>query len=79
MWVDPGDYNALYACVKNDAVDVCKLLLDGGMDFDAYMRWANSHSDHSHVETIEALADHWTEIQTMKQSETPEDGGMTLA
>ena len=38
MWVDANDYDAFHACVKNDAVKVCKLLLDGGIDFDQYRR-----------------------------------------
>ena len=42
MWVDVNDYSTLHACVQNDAVGVCKLLLDGGMDFDQYRQWAQT-------------------------------------
>lgn len=36
MWVDPNDYGALYACMENGAVDVAKLLLDGGTALEQY-------------------------------------------
>ena len=79
MWVQPNDYTAFYACVQNDAVDVCKLLLDGGMDFNAYQEWMKDRPVLGHQETLDALAEHWAEIQKMEQSGTPEQGGMTLA
>ena len=83
MWVDANDYNALHACVQNDAVEVCKLLLDGGMDFDQYRQWAQTRSCAGHEETLQALADHWSEMQAeMEQAEAPDEiqqnGGMTL-
>lgn len=79
MWVDADDYGAFHVCVQNDAVEVCKLLLDGGMDFDVYQQWAKNHPSPGHEDTIQALALHWQEIQTgMEQSEAPEMGGQTL-
>ena len=77
MWVDINDYNALHACVQNDAVEVCKLLLDGGMDFDQYRQWAQTRSCAGHEETLQALADHWSEMQA-EQAAAQESGGMTL-
>ena len=82
MWVDVNDYPALQACVENDAVDVAKLLLDGGMDFDQYrQRYPNSVNS----ETIQALEEHWNGIcsQTQEQEPelegSPEMGGITFA
>ncbi len=77
MWVDLDDYNTLHACVQNDAVEVCKLLLDGGIDFDVYQQWAKNHPCAGHEETLRALADHWSEMQ-MEQAPTQEIGGQTF-
>ena len=79
MWVDFDDYNALHACVQNDAVDVARLLLDHGMDFDVYQQWAKNYLCSGHEETVQALADHWQELQAQQQQEAPAPGGMTLA
>ena len=78
MWVDLDDYNALHACVQNDALDTAKLLLDHGMDFEQYLRWAELRGG-DHEETIQALADHWQELTAgQEQSEAQEMGGMRL-
>ena len=76
MWVDVNDYDALNACVKNDAVDAAKLLLDGGMDFERYHEaYPNSGS----VETIRELEEHWQTIREQSQETSdPEMGGMTF-
>ena len=79
MWVDANDYSALHACVQNDALEVCRLLLDGGMDFDQYRQWAQTRPCAGHEETLQALADHWFEMQAeMEQTPAQENGGMTL-
>ena len=79
MWVDVNDYSTLHACVQNDAVGVCKLLLDGGMDFDQYRQWAQTRPCAGHEETLQALADHWSEMQAeVEQAPAQENGGMTL-
>lgn len=79
MWVDTGNYGALHACIQNDAVDVCKLLLDGGMDFDGYRQWAEARHCSGHEETMQALSDYWSEMQAeMEQAPAPETGGMTF-
>ena len=62
MWVLPYDYSALHACIENDAVEVAKLLLDGGMNFDGYMEWAQARQCSGHEETVQALSDYWEEI-----------------
>ena len=79
MWVDVKDYGALHACVKNDAVDVCRLLLDGGMDFEQYRQWAQTRPCAGHEETLQALAEHWSELQAeAEQTPAREAEGMTL-
>ena len=77
MWVETDDYGALHACVQNDAVDVGKLLLDHGMDFERYQKWAE-HRGGGHEETIQALSDHWQELRSQQQ-DAPAQGGMILA
>lgn len=79
MWVDVNDYGALNTCVENGAVDVAKLLLDGGMDFGQYrQRFPGSGSP----ETIQALEAHWNGFQAQEQEQgrsgAPEIGGMDL-
>ena len=79
MWGDVNDYSTPHACVQNDAVGVCKLLLDGGMDFDQYRQWAQTRPCAGHEETLQALADHWSEMQAeVEQAPAQENGGMTL-
>ena len=78
MWVDLHDHNALHACVQNDAVDVAKLLLDHGMDFEKYQQWAE-HRGGGHEETVRTLSEHWQELKAPEQHESPAQGGMTLA
>jgi len=79
MWVDVDDYGAFHACVQNDAVEVCKLLLDGGMDFDVYQQWAKNYPSTGHEDTVRALSDYWSEIQTeIEQAGAPEMGGQTF-
>ena len=79
MWVDVNDYDALHACVRNGAVGVAKLLLDGGMDFDQYRQ---EYVLAGHEETARALEEHWNELQAqkqdLKQDDTPRMGGMTF-
>ena len=78
MWVDLNDYNALHACVQNDAVDTAKLLLDHGMDFEQYRQLAE-HRGGGHEETVQNLADYWQELNAEpEQSEAQEMGGMNL-
>ena len=77
MWVDLGDHDAFHACVRNDAVEVCKLLLDNGMDFDKYREWAEKWHYSGHEETLQTLADYWSEMKAgMEQAQ--EMGGQTF-
>ena len=89
MWVDVNDYRALNACMENGAVDVAKLLLDGGMDLDQYKEWAKRQSHGLHCnDTLTLLEEHWAELQAQPQESTeqaqaqestvPEIGGMDL-
>ena len=66
MWVDINDYYALQSCVQNGAVDVAKLLLDGGIDFGRYRQiYPNSGSE----EIIQALEEHWAGLQAQAQEQ----------
>ena len=79
MWVDVEDYNALHACVRNNAVAVCGLLLEGGMDFQEYQAWREAHSCVGNEETMQALTEHWQELKAPEQQdEGPVQGGMVL-
>lgn len=79
MWVDVDDYGALHACIENGAVDTAKLLLEGGMDFDSYQKWAEKQQYSGHAETVQALAEHWKELTAeSEQAEVQETGGMIL-
>ena len=78
IWVDLDDYNALHACVQNDAVDAAKLLMDHGMDFEQYQKWTE-HRGGGHEATVQALAEHWQELKAPEQQEASAQGGMTLA
>jgi len=80
MWVDTDDYGAFHTCVQNNAVNVCKLLLHGGMDFDVYQQWAKNHPSSGHEDTIQTLSDYWSEIQAemAQKTSSQEAGGMTL-
>ena len=82
--MDTSDYNTLHACVQNDAVEVCKLLLDGGMDFDRYLKWAQVRQYGAPEETYNALVEYWSEMQAeqtgapAEPQQGPAMGGMTL-
>ena len=74
--MDANDYDALHTCVRNGAVDVAKLLLDGGMDFEQYRQ---EYVLAGHEETARELEEHWNELQTQQQEAAePETGGMTF-
>ncbi len=71
MWVDVNDYHALQSCVQNGAADVAKLLLDGGIDFGRYRQiYPNSGSQ----EVIQALEEHWAELQDQAQEQGQDQG-----
>ena len=77
MWVAADDYSALHACIQNNAVDVSKLLLDGGMDFDQHLPYDENG------ETLQALTDHWAELKAVQEQgeqapSSHEAGGMIL-
>ena len=73
MWVDVNDYGTLQACIENDAVDVAKLLLDGGMDLEQYKEWAKRQSHGLHYDdTLASLEEHWNELQSQKQEQAVE-------
>lgn len=69
MWVDVEDYNTLHACVRNNAVAVCGLLLEGGMDFQEYQAWRGAHNCVGNEETMQALTERWQELKAPEQQE----------
>ena len=70
MWVDGDDYRALHACLENGAVDVAKLLLDGGMDLDQYKEWAKRQSHGLRCDdNLTLLEEHWAELQAQAQNQ----------
>lgn len=77
MEVDPENYYAFDVCVKNNAVECAKLLLEHGTDLDGYLEWADSHHAVRSEDTIDELRDHWQSLHTQEQAE-PQLGGMTL-
>ena len=57
MPVEPDNYDALYACVSNQAVGAAKLLLDRGIDLEQYQLWAEHRpKGDGYTETMEELA-----------------------
>ena len=80
MWIDLSDYSAFHACVQNDAVKVCKLLLDHGMDFEQYQTWAAKRQSCVPAETFQELEAYWKELteQGQEQGAAPQMGGMGL-
>ena len=64
MPVEPDNYDALYACVSNQAVGAAKLLLDRGIDLEQYQLWAEHRpKGDGYTETMEELAAYWSELQ----------------
>jgi len=60
-------------------VDIAKLLLDHGMDFERYQQWAE-HRGGGHEETVQALADYLSEMKAgMDQAGPQMMGGQGLA
>lgn len=79
--IDNYNFPALHACIRNGGLECGRLLLDSGMDFDLYQRWAEqTHAGtDGHDDTLQALAEHWTQRQVgQEQSGGQEAGGMTL-
>ena len=66
MPVEPDNYDALYACVSNQAVGAAKLLLDRGIDLEQYQLWAEHRpKGDGYTETMEELAIPPSEIQIL--------------
>lgn len=79
MKIDNGCFEALHACVKNGGLKGGRLLLDRGMDFERYQRWAERRglSTEGHDDTLQALAEHWAH-RTGAPEQGPAMGGPTL-
>ena len=79
VMVEPDNYDALYACVSNQAVGAAKLLLDRGIDREQYQLWAEHRpKGDGYTETMEELAAYWSELQNSTQPEDSPMKGMNL-
>ena len=77
MKVEPDDYGALFTCIKNDAVDCAKLILDQGMDLEQYQEWAGRQIMNTDYPALDELKEYWSELHPENVQE-PTIGGMTL-
>lgn len=81
MKIDNQNVAALHACIRNGGLEGGKLLLDRGMDFAQYQRWAEHYASGTdgHDDTLQALEEYWTQKQAgQEQSGGQEAGGMIL-
>ena len=70
MQVEPGDYNALFTCIRNGALTCAKLILDQGMDFEEYRSWANQHGAcDNYLDAMKQLEVHWIENHSVQEQE----------
>jgi len=73
MEVRNDDYYAFDVCVRNEAVDCAKLLIDHGFNLDGYVEWCSSrHHSHAYEETISALKVYRQSIQPEEQTAAEE-------
>lgn len=79
MKIDNSCFAALQVCIMNGCLEIGKLLLDRGMDFEQFHKWAVrfGESTYGHDDTILALADYYQQ-SAQKQGGGQEPGGMTL-
>jgi hypothetical protein len=59
MKIDNGNYAAMYACLDTDNPEAAKLLLDQGMDFDAFTEWAEGRVTIKPSKTLDVVREHW--------------------
>lgn len=80
--VSPDNFEILHACIDHCCIELGKLLLDQGMDFERYREW--SPRDLSQRKSYRAIEEHWNELQAQAQgleqkpTDAPGMGGMTL-
>ena len=66
-------------CVNNQALGAAKLLLDQGMDLEQYKAWAEKQrKNEGYEETMEALTEYWSELQSGPEQGGPSMDGMSL-
>ena len=63
MKISPGNYDALKACVEHRRTDIGKLLIDHGMDFEAFAFQVKGQDSVIGSDTYIELAEHWQERQ----------------
>lgn len=76
MRVNATDYSALHLCLQNQDEKAAKRLLDSGMDYDGYRRWAEGQG--LPVEKNAALEEYWAAAKKEHaQQGGPRMGGMS--
>lgn len=76
MQISPEDYSAMYSCLDCNYTEAAAILLERGMDFDAFRQWAAkkniSIAQNDALTQIEAI---WTRMQT---GEEQPNGGLCM-
>jgi hypothetical protein len=63
MKVSPDNYDALAACVEYNCPEIGKALIDHGVDFEGFDRWAEDQEKDISCDTYQELAGYWQERQ----------------
>ncbi len=60
------NYDAMHACLDTNNPEAALLLIDRGMDFDAFLDWAKERVQVNPGETLDAVMEYW---QTHKREQ----------
>ena len=72
--IDNKNYSVMDACIKTESPEQAKLLLDRGMDFDLYTKWAETDSYAiKSGDTFESVKEYWENEVKMKNAEIAPD------
>lgn len=73
MQVDNENYSTMQACIKTNSVEIGKILLDYGMDFDRYQEWAEGEEYvETDGETFSVIKEYWeNEVNQQEQETSP--------
>jgi hypothetical protein len=79
LQVDNSNYNAMFACIDTENYKVAELLIDRGMDFDAFTKWATDRELINNVEAFDRVKEYWQAHkqvldQSLEQEPGPEQG-----
>lgn len=82
MQIDSQNYSALDACIRTNQLEAAEILLDRGMDFDKFQKWAKGQPDYNmqKSETMESLKTYWQTQITRPEPEQNKQiaGSMTI-